>query len=66
MVVGVEQTTIYICENRDDQVHPESPSFLLNSYCGVLVLTDYLDTAQQEEHKHRRTQDTGWDWGILL
>ena len=29
MVVGVEQTTIYICENRDDQVHPESPSFLL-------------------------------------
>ena len=46
MVVGVEQTTIYISENRDDQVHPESPSFLLlNSYCGVLVLTDYLDTA---------------------
>ena len=25
MVVGVEQTTIYISENRD-QVHPESPS----------------------------------------
>ena len=63
MVVGVEQTTIYIRENREtksiQRVHKSSYSY----YC-ILVLTDFLD--KQEEHTHRRTQDSGGDWGILF
>ena len=66
MVVGVEQTTIYISENRD-KVHPESPVHL--KFLPLLLmcpgpLTDFLDTAGGAQH--RRTQDSGWDWGILL